>query len=265
MPGSSTKRQRASPGSSSCAELAIKRRRTASETPESSVYPQTLCDQDAVRDAVPDKVGGPRTRSSRAPVPPKVNESVTIQVTPLAEFRLSPPSLASSPSRSCPSAASSQRTVTDPSPSASPEATTTTSTLRVSPSPPRSQPSTTAPWSPGSTYVAVRHDQEEGGASSVTSSPVSTVAASSQTSTVAPWSPQSPFNSRRRVRTVVVPLWFAEVFESDSYDSEALEIIGSPAPPRREPANPTPSSSPGFAVVGAPPPLDRMAGWRLEP
>ncbi|KAE9163814.1 hypothetical protein PF005_g30285 [Phytophthora fragariae] len=76
MPGSSTKRQRASPGSSSCAELAIKRRRTASETPESSVYPQTLCDQDAVRDAVPDKVGGPRTRSSRAPVPPKLAISI---------------------------------------------------------------------------------------------------------------------------------------------------------------------------------------------
>ncbi|KAE9136380.1 hypothetical protein PF010_g1698, partial [Phytophthora fragariae] len=230
MSGSSTKRQRASPEASSCAQRVIKRRFTSSETPESAVSSQSLCDQDAVRDAVPHKGGGPRTRSGRAPVPPEVNEAVTIQVTPLTEFRLSPPSLASSPSRSCPSTASSQRTVTDPSPSASPEATTTTSTLRVSPSHPGSQTPTTAPWSPGSTYAAIRRGQEEGGASSVTSSPISTVAASSQTSTVAPWSPQSPFNRLRRVRTVVVPLWFAEVFESDGYDSEALEIIGSPAP-----------------------------------
>ncbi|KAE8980561.1 hypothetical protein PR003_g28344 [Phytophthora rubi] len=273
MPGSSTKRQRASPEASSCAKLVIKRRRTSSQPPDSTFSSQTFCDQDADREAVPHQGGdGPRTRSGRAILPCVVNEAVTIQVTLLAQFRLSPPSLSSSASQGSPSAASSQRTVTDPSPSGSPsrspsgspsaspsatsEATRTTPTMHGSPSRQGSQTTTTPPWSPPSPSVERRRGHGDVGTSPVTSP---------QASTVAPWSPQSPFNRLRRHRTVVVPLWFAEVFESDGYDSEALEIIGSPAPPRRASVTPSASSSPGFAVVGAPPPIDRMAGWRLEP
>ncbi|KAE8996673.1 hypothetical protein PR003_g16660 [Phytophthora rubi] len=86
---------------------------------------------------------------------------------------------------------------------------------------------------------------------------------SSQTSPIAPWSPQSPFNRLRRHRTVVVTLRFAEVIESDGYDSEVLTIIGPPAPPRHASITPSGSSSPGFVVVG-PQPSDILAEWRLE-
>ncbi|KAE9259492.1 hypothetical protein PF008_g33345, partial [Phytophthora fragariae] len=122
--------------------------------------------------------------------------------------------------------------------------------MHGSPSRQGSQTTTTPPWSPPSPSVDRRRGHGDVRTSPVTSSQASTIAASSQTSTVAPWSPQSPFNRLRRHRTVVVPLWFAEVFESDGYDSEALEIIGSPAPPRRASVTPSASSSPGFAVVG---------------
>ncbi|KAE8988129.1 hypothetical protein PR003_g17477 [Phytophthora rubi] len=259
MPASATKRHRASPEGSSV----VTRRRTSDDAPVSL---QTRCDQDDSRASGHPVLGvTPRTRSGRAVLPGVVNEAVTIQVTPLAEFQLSPPVLTSSASQESVSAASSQRTVTDPSPPASPEATTPATTLRGSPSRLDPRTSSRALWSPQSPFVEGRRDPEVGGASSVTSSPTSTVAASSQTSTVAPWSPQSPFNRLRRHRTIVVPLWFAEVFESDGYDSEALELIGSPAPPRRSSVTPSTSSSPGFAVVGAPRLTDLMAEWRLEP
>ncbi|KAE9342152.1 hypothetical protein PF008_g10283 [Phytophthora fragariae] len=195
----------------------------------------------------------PGTRSGRAIVPAVVHEAGTIPVTLLVYFRL-PPLMLCSGSRGSLSAASSQRTVTDPSPLASPASTMATSKLVGSPSRQSSQTSPIAPWSPQSPFVESQSRQEDGESASVTIS---------QTSTIAPWSPQSPFNRLRRHRTVVVTLWFAEVIESDGYDSEVLTIIGPPAPPRRASITPSGSSSPGFVVVG-PQPSDILAEWRLE-
>ncbi|GMF35560.1 unnamed protein product [Phytophthora fragariaefolia] len=88
----------------------------------------------------------------------------------------------------------------------------------------------------------------------------SPLAASSQTCTVAPWTPQRgdrtppPLRADRRVdharfQDRDIPVWFAEVFESDGYDSKALAVIED-LPRVASPTLSSPSrSTPGFEVV----------------
>ncbi|KAG2803122.1 hypothetical protein PC129_g12288 [Phytophthora cactorum] len=80
-------------------------------------------------------------------------------------------------------------------------------------------------------------------------SPLSTT---SCTSTVATWTPQWPTRHvllLSRVNPEAIPTWFANAYESNGYDTEALELNVS------SPLNVTPSStrsvfsSPGFMLI----------------
>ncbi|GMF37509.1 unnamed protein product [Phytophthora fragariaefolia] len=108
----------------------------------------------------------------------------------------------------------------------------------------------TAPSSPASPVTSI----------ATTEAFSSPLAASSQTSTIAPWTPQRggrtppPLRADRRVdhtrfRDRDIPVWFAEAFESDGYDSEALAVIEN-LPRVASPSLTSPSrSTPGFEVV----------------
>jgi hypothetical protein len=91
----------------------------------------------------------------------------------------------------------------------------------------------------------------------------------SQASTTAPWTPrpesllttggtalqepQQPGHLHDAADTrphLPVPRWFAEAYESDEYDSEALALIASMRRTGRPSESSSVASSPGFAVVG---------------
>ncbi|KAE9270306.1 hypothetical protein PF008_g30646, partial [Phytophthora fragariae] len=91
----------------------------------------------------------PRTRSGRVVLPGGVNASVTMQVAPLAEFQLSPPS---SSIEGLPSPRSSQSTETEPSLPGTPARSAPIPDFARSPSTASSQASTVAPWSPQSPF-----------------------------------------------------------------------------------------------------------------
>ncbi|KAE9158752.1 hypothetical protein PF004_g31777 [Phytophthora fragariae] len=143
-----------------------------------------------------------------------------MQVSSLSEFQLVPRVEIDEVG----SEVSSQRTETVPSSPASPATSVATTDALRSPSLISSQASTVAPWTP----------QRDG-----------------RTPPRGRWPP--PREDRRvdhhRFRDRHIPLWFAEAFESDGYDSEALAVIESL--PRLSSATQVSSvrSSPGFELV----------------
>ncbi|KAE9194386.1 hypothetical protein PF004_g20738 [Phytophthora fragariae] len=149
-----------------------------------------------------------------------VLEAVAMQVSSLSEFQLVPRAVTDEVG----SEVSSQRTETVPSSPASPVTSVATTDALRSPSLISSQASTVAPWTPQ------RGDR---------------------TPPRGYWPP--PREDRRvdhdRFCDRHIPLWFAEAFESDGYDSEALAVIESL--PRLSPASRASSvkSSPGFELV----------------
>ncbi|KAE8969591.1 hypothetical protein PR001_g27454 [Phytophthora rubi] len=160
-----------------------------------------------MNDASPDQTSPlPWMRSGRRFTHPLVVEAVTMQISALSEFQLSPDVDSDSPA----SVVSSQRTETAPS----------------------------SPTSPATTIAR----------SDVVECPV---LASPTVSTVTPRTPQR--DARRvdhpRFQHLNIPDWFAEAFESDGYDSEALaEIERLPRATAPSDASPSPSS-PGFELV----------------
>ncbi|KAE8877398.1 hypothetical protein PF002_g9469 [Phytophthora fragariae] len=162
----------------------------------------------------------PWLRSGRRFSHPLVLEAVTMQESSLSEFQLVPRAVTDEVG----SEVSSQRTETVPSSPASPATSVATTDALRSPSLISSQASTVAPWTPQ------RGDR---------------------TPPRGHWPP--PREDRRvdhhRFRDRHIPLWFAEAFESDRYDSEALAVIESQ--PRLSSASQASSvrSSPGFELV----------------
>ncbi|KAE9239503.1 hypothetical protein PF002_g10248 [Phytophthora fragariae] len=176
----------------------------------------------------------PWLRSGRKFSHPLVVEAVTMQISSLAEFELVPRVHTDAPG----SVVSSQRTETVPSSPASPT--------------PLSSPVTSV-----ATVDAFG----------------SPLASSSQASTVAPWSPRAstawtpPRGCRtppegygpppradrrvnhRRFRDRLIPVWFAEAFASDGYDSEALAVIESLPRVNSPSVASSIRSSPGFELV----------------
>ncbi|EGZ11527.1 hypothetical protein PHYSODRAFT_246080, partial [Phytophthora sojae] len=99
----------------------------------------------------------PRTRSGRVVLPEGVNASVTMQVAPLAEFRLSPPASSGDGPFS---PRSSQSTETEPSPPVTPARSAPSLDAAYSPATASSQ-TTTPPWSPQSPFRSRLHKRAE--------------------------------------------------------------------------------------------------------
>ncbi|KAE9032842.1 hypothetical protein PR001_g10411 [Phytophthora rubi] len=162
---------------------------------------------------------------------------------------------------------------------------TSTASCPWTPEPPRASQTSTAtdPWTPpprvGAQALPSPSARTPERATSQTSpatcprTPESPSA--SQTSTATdPWTPQPRAGARASSKRVLlnkgrggvlselaVPRWFAESFESDGYDTDALDLIADmPRTGRPSEANSV-ASSPGFALVGDTSPSTQTSEW----
>ncbi|KAL3661916.1 hypothetical protein V7S43_013209 [Phytophthora oleae] len=170
-----------------------------------------------------------------------VIEAATIQVASLADFHLDPETHMEHSVEAIPS---SQSTVTDPSPPSTPRPrflhtmdTRSSQSTITEPSTPKTPEHPTRTSLAGSHVSAPRTPQPF---------------VSSQAFTVEiPWTPQGASRAELRrlgIDAAKIPPWFAECYDSDGYDTDALICLAKTAP-----LSPAKSlvSSPGFAIVGA--------------
>ncbi|KAE9016864.1 hypothetical protein PF011_g6968 [Phytophthora fragariae] len=160
----------------------------------------------------------PWLRSGRKFSHPLMVEAVTMQISSLAEFVLRTETVPSSPA--------------SPAPVSSPVTSVATVDAFGSPLASSSQASTVAPWSP---RASTAWTPPRGGRTPPQG-----------------YGPPPRADRRvnhRRFRDRLIPVWFAEAFESDGYDSEALAVIESLPRVNSPSLASSIRSSPGFELV----------------